>query len=201
MKKEIFCLIILLFTVNSCVHRVAVRKDYNFSAIKRIAILPFKGEGLIGEAVADEFKRQLLLTGIDVVEISVNGADLADNIKDFNVDAYITGTVARYKPEQNFLIYSQKSSESDTIVVGSPVIELGSDKIFQRRNISDEDDSYLLFTNASLTVNSRIIEVEEGKIVWANAYNYEGLDVDSSIGYIIKYFISSMKPYWRELNQ
>lgn len=190
------------FILVSCATRVAVKKDYDFSGIKKVMVLPFKGEGVIGEAVADEFTRQMVMAGIEVMDAGVNVSDAADLIvkaRELGVDAVIVGTVSRYKPDQSFLVYREKSNGGKSVVLGNPVIELGSDRVIKRSGISGDDDSFILFTSATLAVSSRMIDAAGGGVVWANSYTYEGLDVESSIGYTVRYFMNSIRPYWNEL--
>ncbi len=76
MIKTIFVLFIIGLPVifQGCASRSAILKGYDFTQIKRIAVLDFSGqEPNSGKIVADEFVRQFMFKGIDVVDRKTAG--------------------------------------------------------------------------------------------------------------------------------
>lgn len=118
--------ILLLALLFGCAApRVAVNPRYDFSKVRRVAVLPFAGSG--GESASDFLARSLLGGGADVVERGRLDAVLreqdlrASNRLDpkttqrigrlLGVDAIFMGTVTQYEPPRSYLIYKEPQPE------------------------------------------------------------------------------------------
>lgn len=178
-------LIILILIFGGCAPRMAVKPGYDFSKIKRIAVLQFDGEK--GSAVADVFILELMKKGIDVMErskiesilkeqeLSVSGlidpstAKVVGKI--FGVDAIVTGSISQYLPAQKrTVIFSP--GDTPVIMPGLYVLEKG--------------ENYVIYhTDAEVGINARMIDVETGSIVWAASQSYIGFSTDSTFQGVI----------------
>ncbi len=184
MKKITILLLFFIFTIG-CGIRVAIKKDYNFSSIHRIAVLNFSNyytDINSGRVVADEFVHQLIKSGFDVVErseldtllrekklagttnISVNSAKSIGKI--LGVDTFITGTVTKFIPDNKERIYFKD----------------------EQGNIQEE--TFLI--EAEVGVTARMIDVNTGYIVWSASYNYEGFDIESSVSTVVSTLLNSL---------
>ncbi len=159
---------------------MAVKPGYDFSRIKRIAVLNFDGEK--GSAAADIFILELMKRGFDVIErsriesvIKEQGFGASGLIepstaksigKIFGVDAILTGSIMQYLPAQKRTVFF---SIGDTVVItpGLYVVERG--------------DNYVIYlTDAEISISARVIDVETGSIVWAASDSYRGFSTDSA---------------------
>jgi len=187
----IFSLLLLFF---GCAPPTAIRKEYDFTKINRIGVLEFTGYGgeiNSGNAVSDEFVRQLIFRGLDVIERErlesllreqhLATAKLLDpeTVKELGrlsgVDALITGTVTRYIPERKDTIYFQD--------------EYGQVK------------SEVFLIGAEVGVNARMIDVETGLIVWASSYTYESFDMEGAIRGTVSTLLNSLKKVWPRIKK
>ena len=186
-----FSLLLLFF---GCAPPTAIRKEYDFTKINRIGVLEFTGYGgeiNSGNAVSDEFVRQLIFRGLDVIERErlesllreqhLATAKLLDpeTVKELGrlsgVDALITGTVTRYIPERKDTIYFQD--------------EYGQVK------------SEVFLIGAEVGVNARMIDVETGLIVWASSYTYESFDMEGAIRGTVSTLLNSLKKVWPRIKK
>lgn len=206
--KQVLIIILAVFWISGCAPVIAVKKGYDFSQIRKVAVIPFKGTGVSGNVVADDFIRQLIKEGVDVVdrehlesilqEQRLQSADSTDPdvlkraARMLGVDAFFTGTVSMYRPVQRFLV----SAGDDNGISVRPVIELNNSRYYRREDQLD-DNSYVFFVGATVSVSARLIDVRTGSVVWANSSSYEALDAAHAVSSIISYFIRTIKPYWQ----
>jgi len=177
-----------------CAPRTAIRKDYDFSKINRIGILEFTSYGNeinSGNAVADEFIRQLILRGFDVIERErmesllreqhlASGRFLdPETAKEVGklsgVDALITGTVTRYIPEHKDTIYF--------------------------RDEYGEFKSEVFLIGAEVGINARMVDVETGLVIWASSYTYESFDMEGAIRGTVTTLLNSLKKVWPRIKK
>jgi len=187
----LFSFLALLF---GCAPRTAIKKDYDFTKINRIGVLEFTGYeyGMnSGSAVADEFIRQLMFRGFDVIERErmesllreqhLASGKLLDpeTVKEVGklsgVDALITGTVTRYIPERKDTIYFQ----DETGQVRSEVFLIG----------------------AEAGINARMFDVQTGLIVWASSYTYESFDMEGALRGTVSSLLNSLKKVWPQMKK
>ena len=156
-----------------CVPRVAIRSDYDFTGIRRVGVLNFVNYLSFensGSAVADEFVRQLVMEGYDVVErgridellreeklspAEISGEEAQKLGKRLGIDVLISGTVTRYLPEVNDYIY------------------------FQDENGDIKYQTFL--KEAGVGVSVRMIDVKTGLVVWADSYDYQSFSIRNAI--------------------
>lgn len=205
MIKHVFIFIVFSWAVYGCTPVVAVKKGYDFSQIKKVAVIPFEGSGVSGKVVADDFIRQLLIAGMEVVErehveqlmrensLNVDALEETETMQTtaqtLGVDAFFTGTVSQFKSDQRFLILM----ENDGNLVKQPVIQLNSDTY--RKEERFDEDSIVIYIGAAVSVSARLVDARTGSVVWAHRATYEALESSHAVSSIIDYFIQSLKPY------
>ena len=164
--------------MSACAPRIAIREDYDFSSVKRVAVLDFVNYLEFensGSAVADEFVRQLIIKGFDVIERNrlsdiLREKQLAEsNIvepsrakeigKILGVDAIVTGTVTKYLPDHKDMVYFKDET-------------------------GEEKWDIVLF-DAEVSVSARMIDVDTGLIIWSGSYSYESFDIESATRYTV----------------
>jgi curli biogenesis system outer membrane secretion channel CsgG len=141
--------------------------------------------------VSDEFVKQLIFRGLDVIEREglesllreqhLATAKLFDpeTIKELGrlsgVDTLITAPVTRYISEHKDTIYFQ-------------------DKYGQVK-------SEVFLIGAEVGVNARMIDVETGLIVWASSYTYESFDMEGTISETVSTLLNSLKKVWPRIKK
>ncbi|MFH1074255.1 MAG: GNA1162 family protein [Candidatus Firestonebacteria bacterium] len=175
MKKTYLALLIIAVFLSGCSsQRVAIKKDYDFSRIKRVAVLGFSSHmdyRNSGDVVADEFVLQLMNKGFKIVERSkinsilgeqqlysankIDEATIKKVGKILGVDAILTGSVIKYIEDKNTVIYYNDKE-------GNPASQ-----------------SYLQL--AEVSVNARLFDVETGEVVWSGSDHDSGLDISDAI--------------------
>ncbi len=188
-KNIIILSIIFSVLYVGCVPFAVVREDYDFSKINRVGVLDFSSyekEGYrTGSAVADEFVRQLMTKGMDVVERQRLNAVLREHnlmhsgMVDLNeearkkmkkvlgIDALITGTVIKSLPDRKDVIY-----------------------------FKDEDGeikSKIFLIDAELGISARMIDVDTGLIIWSGSYTSSSFDIEGAINYTVSVLLNSLK--------
>ncbi|MCK5534833.1 hypothetical protein KAI68_06915 [bacterium] len=172
-----------------CVPFAVVKEDYDFSKINRVGVLNFSSyekEGYnVGSAVADEFVRQLMTKGMDVVERQRLNAVLREHnlmqrgMVDLNeetrrkikkvlgIDVLITGTVIKCLPDRKDVIYFKDEDE--------------------------EIKSKIFLIDAELGISVRMIDVDTGLIVWSGSYTSSSFDIEGAINYTVSVLLNSLK--------
>jgi hypothetical protein len=194
---------VLLVFLTGCVSRAAIKKDYDFTKIKRVGVLSFSSRRAgIGEAIADEFMRQLLMKNINVVE----RAQLASILQEqdlgtsgyldpatakkakalLGVDVIITGTVTEYSPHNEYTYPSTNTTTIRTIKGETKTIERPSE---------------IVITNAQVGISARMIDVETGSVVWINSYTYDAMDIQTAIEWTVSDLLDSLKEVWPQLKK
>lgn len=172
---------------------MAIKPGYDFSRVKRIAVLNFDGEK--GGAASDIFVLGLMNSGFDVVErsklesilreqrLGASGlleSSTAKNLgRIFAVDAIVAGSVIQYLPAQKRTVFF---SPGDTVVItsGLYVVERG--------------DNYVIYlTDAEVGVSARMIDVETGSVVWVASESFRGFSTDSAFQGVLISLVDSLK--------
>lgn len=162
--KKNFIIFYLLF-LSACAPYLAYKKDYDFSRIKKIAVLNFDsyiGFDSSGRVVRDEAIRFLLKNNISVVEREKIDAVLQEKDFDYTkagellgADAILLGSVNKYIPEKEDYIYFKD----------------------ENGNIDYE----VKYFDAEIGLNARLIDAETGEVIWSNIYTYESFDLESAL--------------------
>ncbi len=182
----------MLCLTAGCGPRVVIKRDYDFSKVKRVAITPFtdtrsafNSNNVAGDAVADEFILQLMQRNIDVVE----RFQLSAVIKEFDLagrgmldsstvkkigrllgaDVILTGTIIQYLPNRRDIIYVDDGSGG------------------KRQEI------YLV--DAEVGISARMIDVETGVVIWAGHYRYNSFFIESAIRGVVSGLINSLNKH------
>jgi len=186
-----FCILAAFFI--GCAPRAAIRRDYDFSKIKRVGVLKFDSSqvGLFssydpGAMVADEFVYQLLDRGITVVERSqldniLKEQDLgqsgrldATTIKKIGkilgVDALIMGTVIKCIPDRKERFYLKD----------------------EQGKLKEE----IFLIDAEVGINARMVDTETGIVVWASSYSYDSFYIDTAIRHTVSALVSTLEDVW-----
>lgn len=188
--------------------RVAVNPRADFSAIKRVAVLPFSGPK--GELAADVMTQSLLQSGADVVERQRLDAVLKEQSltassafdpatarqlgRLLGVDALFVGTVAESTPQTTYIVSQSANPQAN-------VTQVGGGTIYSEGTVMGMPSAQLLSTTANVSLLSRMVDVETGSVLWSASMTYEGFDVVSAMGGITDAFIRSLAPIWPGLSK
>jgi len=192
--KKLFLIIsgCWIIALAGCGPRVAVKRDYDFSKIKRVAVTPFTSSNaafstndIAGDAVGDEFIIQFMQKNIDVVEryklnevmkeynLASSGMLDPDTVKKIGrllgADAILAGTVFQYLPNRRDVIYVDDGTGS------------------KRQEI--------FMVDAEVGISVRLIDVETGVIVWAGNYRYNSFYIESAIRGAVTGLLHSLDKY------
>lgn len=189
--------------------RVAVNPRADFSAIKRVAVLPFNGPK--GELAADMLTQSLMARGADVVERQRLDAVLKEQAlsastsfdsttakllgKILGVDAIFVGTVGESTPQASYLI-----SGSDSPIVAN-VTRVSGSSVHSGGSVPGMHNSQIFSTTANVSLVSRMVDVPTGSIMWSASMSYEGFDIISAMRGISESFTRSLAPIWPGLYQ
>lgn len=208
MKTFKTALILSLSLLGACATpHVAINPRADFSTIKRVAVLPFNGPN--GEMAADLLTQSLVASGADVIErqklndvmkeLSMSNSTSFDPTtakqlgKLLGIDALFVGTVAESTPQASYLVSNSDSSHRTSVT------QVPNTSLFSEGSVAGMPNSQLLSTTASVSLISRMVDVQTGTILWSASMTYEGFDISSAMSGITDAFISSLTPIWSGL--
>ena len=184
--------------------QVAINPRADFSAIKRVAVLPFAGAQ--GNLAADMLTQSLIARGADVVERqrldavlkeqsrsaspSYDPATVAQVGKVLGVDAIFTGTVGESTPPTSYIV----SGSNESIVTNVTQVSGGS--VYSEGSVLGVPNSQILSTTANVSLVARMVDARTGSIMWSASMSYEGFDTTSAMREICESFASSLAPIW-----
>jgi len=184
--------------------RVAVNPRADFSAVKRVAVLPFSGPK--GDLAADMLTQSLVAQGADVIErqrlddvmkehsltssSAFDPATAKELGKLLGVDALFLGTVAESTPAETYLV---SASEKPRMTSVTPI---SNTNMYSEGSVMGIPNSQLLSTTANVSLVSRMVDVQTGSIMWSASMTYEGFDISSAMAGIADAFIRSLTPIW-----
>lgn len=176
-----FCL--LPICLSACAsHNAAAKTAFDFSRIHRVAVLPFDGQG--GDAVSNEFVRQLLAGGLQVTN------------RNKNVDAVLTGAVTTYKTGEKRVIFlgrvSVPAPDGQTVSVTNPVVSQ-MDTPMNPVGIENLPAAQIVSVNANVGVIAHLAEAATGRLIWAREYSYEGLDIQDTLQAVVATLAQSLR--------
>ncbi len=170
--------------------RASIRREYDFSQVKRIGVLKFDSSQIgylssfdPGNAVADEFVLQLLDRGIMVVERSY----LENIIKEQDL-----GTSGRLDTATIRKI--GKLLGVDALIIGTVVKGVQDRK--ERFYLKDEQDRMreeIFVVNAEVSINARMVDVETGAVIWASSYAYDSFYIDGAIRHTVSAMVNTLE--------
>jgi len=170
--------------------KTAVKNGFNFSGVKKVAVLKFSGNG--GEAVSNEFIREFLASGVIVIDKS--NIETVD-IKSLGVDAVISGNVVEFNPSNKLLIFKEKGD----IVISDRVYPISGTTVLPAGSAFGLEDANVFSVSASVSVSAKMTDTATGEVVWSDSNSYEALDINTAVGLITSSFKKSLKKYWKEL--
>ena len=204
-----FWWVLAVFGLGCASPQVAVRKDFDFSKVRRVAVIGFSGPG--GDSAADLFAQQLLGAGVDVIErqrleavlqeqrMGASGTLSPDTMKKLGmilgVDALFMGTVTAYSSAQNYLVYTGGAN----VVVRDSLTPISGSNVYSRGPSYSPANSEVLTTSASVGLAARMVDVETGTLLWAANQTYESFDVPGAMTVICSSFVNSLKPVWPQI--
>jgi len=180
-----------LFITGCMSARSVVKKNYNFSAVKKVAVLKFSGPG--GDAVSNEFIRQFLEAGINVVDKT--DTVFVHDLKSLQVDAVVGGNVVEFNPSSKFLVFKDKGN----VILSDRTVPISGTTVLPTVNAFGLEDANVYSVSASVTVSAKMLDAGTGEVVWSDSGSYEGLDINTAVEVVISSFRRSLKPFWKEL--
>ncbi|MBI4052141.1 MAG: hypothetical protein HY400_06520 [Elusimicrobia bacterium] len=214
MKKSFYFLPTVYFLLSTflfgCVGpRVAVKRDFDFSKVQRIAVTSFDGEG--GEAASDLLAHALLASGADVVERKkldsvlrehrLAQADVFDpktmkSLKEvLGVDALFVGSVTQYSAPESYLVYTGTGAGH------RKVTPLKGRSLYPQGTAIGVPDSSILTSAAVVGLNCRMVDVRTGSVVWSAHETYEGIDLETATISLAESFVHSLRSFWPTLSR
>lgn len=179
-RTYIFKALMLCATLclTSCaVDSVVLKKGYDFTKIKRVAVLDFKDASYCpssGAMASELFVKHLLKTGYNVIErneldallkerqLSLSGLlDNSEQAKEFRkisgIDAIITGTVQMMVPERNYY-----------------------------------ENGNMRYIAAQVGITCRMISIETGEVLWAGSDTYDAMNTQTAFEYLISSMVRQL---------
>jgi curli biogenesis system outer membrane secretion channel CsgG len=188
---------------------VAINPRADFSKIKRVAVLSFKGNK--GEVASDMLSQALLRYGADVIERQ----RLDDILKEQNlternlldpettkkigkllgVDAIFLGSVIDLKSDSKYIVQTNSTNPQNNIS------SVSGKNIYMDGSVAGFNDAQILSTTAEVSLSVRLVDIESGSIMWSAYMSYEGFDITSAMSSISNFFVKSLLPIWPQLRQ
>jgi hypothetical protein len=176
-KAAILLSLFLALFMTSCgTQTIVVKPGYDFSKIKRVAVLNFNDAPYApnsGQVPSELFTKYLLKTGYDVIERAQIDAIIREHqlflqgvldpaqVKEFGkvagVDAIITGSISMLVAEQN-------------------LYEAG----------------YQRYIAAQVGITCRMISVETGEVLWVGSDTYDGMNTQTAFEYLISSLVDEL---------
>ena len=178
--KKIIILTLAALALFGCAVRYSVKKGYDFTKIKRIAVCDFSGSYSFansGDVVADEFVLQMLEKGYNVIERNkvnllirernLDSTDYSKLGKLLGVDAILTGSVSKYAEDAGRTVYSTDAN-------GNARTEIA-------------------MSRAVVGVSARLIDVNTGEIIWTARNDDEAFDISNAVTFVVAGLLDSFK--------
>jgi hypothetical protein len=164
-------------------HRAAVQPAMDLSKVQRVSVRPFEGAG--GAAVADEFVRQWLGSGLEFRDDK--GA----------TDVVLQGTVTEYKSNDQRIVFLGNTvlaaAGGQTVVISNPVLSLQSSAVMPEGvgAFVNAKKAQVVSKGAVVGVVARLTAASSGQILWAESFVYEGLDIPSAQHAVVEHLTRS----------
>jgi len=166
---------VMLFCASCATETVVMKQGYDFSKIKRIAVIEFRDSAYYpgsGAMVSQLFGKYLLKAGYNIVERDQLDAILREhNLSLSNL----------MNPEQ---ITQFKLSGIDAIVTGSIPMIVPEQNLFENGNPR--------FIAAQVGVTARMISVETGEVLWIGSDTYDGTNTQTAFEYLISSLVRQL---------
>jgi len=173
---------VLLVGAGCAGQKAEVKPAFDVSKIKRISVGAFDGAG--GQAVADEFVRELVGTGIEVTDVHHPG------------DATLKGRVTLYKSQDALMIFLGSTSlvapGGQTVTVDNPIVSPGGAQGLPDGSLLGVHNAQMASIQAVVGVQAQLLESGTGKLIWTGAFSYEALDLQGALQAVIGALTESM---------
>jgi len=151
-------------------HRAAAAPAAQAASVHRVAVLPFENDP--ENAVSNEFIRQLLGSGLQIVDRSASGT----------ADAILAGKVLDERPSDKMIIYLGKVSvptkNGPGVEVDNPVVSEPLNPVAAQGSPMGIAGTQMVSVNALVGVAATLtMQKPASRILWADQYTYEGLDL------------------------
>ena len=176
MNKYLFLpLFFIALLLNSCAMQSSIIKSgYDFSKIKRIAVLDFTpatGHPVSGTMASDIFVKYMLKAGYEVIERS----QLDEILKEKNISS------AGLLDKKNI----QKLLGIDALIAGSVEAYIPETDIY--------DGIYPRFIAAQVGIGARMIDVQTGETLWSGSASYDGMNTQIAAEYLISSIVRELQ--------
>lgn len=192
MKLKIsFFLVILSLALSGCLEKVILKKGYDFSKIKRIAVFDFQDYAYApnsGQMAANIVSKYLINAGYNIVErselekiineqkLSMSGLVNPDQIKQFGkisgCDVVITGAVTQYLSERKEIISAYVRETT------------------ARGDVVDRQIPHTVNIDAEVAITFKMIDVETGELICAASDTYESANTMVAMEYLVSGIIN-----------
>ena len=182
-KALIFLFSFLALLLSACSSSTIVMKPgYDFSKIKRVAVLEFRNSAYYpnsGAMVSQMFAKYMLKAGYNIIErdeldallrernLSMSNLLDSDTTKNYGkllgIDAIITGSIPMVVAEQNYY-------------------EAGNPR----------------FIAAQVGVTARMISIETGEVLWVGSDTYDAINTQTAFEYLVSSLVSQLIDGLRE---
>lgn len=157
----------------------------DLTTIHRVAVMKFEGQG--GQAVADEFVKQLLADGYQVVD------------RHLNPQAVLTGIVTDYQSASKRLVFlgiSTATVAGQTAVITNPMLTDATAALSSSEGSSfGLPDVHIVAVRAMVGVIARLTDPSGRPLFWGDEYAYEGLELPAVTQTVIGVLSRSMRDH------
>ncbi|MFH1619558.1 MAG: CsgG/HfaB family protein [bacterium] len=196
-----------------------IKKDYDWSRIKRIGVLRFDSRFNNPKGVEDMFAKNLLKRGFSVIErsrleqiiaeqkLGTQGLLSTESVKDLGkilgVDALMMGQVVSFIPESKDVAYVQTRIREEEPVFDK-VTEKRTDgalvetlrQVGTKVSFSDSASPHVYTIYAEASLVAKLVDAETGEILWVGSYTNEGVNslvaLEGACDYLVSKFASDL---------
>jgi len=163
------CSLLLLLALAGCaIPQIATSPAFDFTKVKRISVSTFEGPG--GQVATDEFVKKLIGSGIEVTDAHHPG------------DVILVGFVTEYKTNAQLMVFLGENN---------PIVAPGAQETPEGVALAIHK-AQVASVMAAAGIQARLLEVSSKRIVWADSYSYEGLDLPYALESVVDALTRSM---------
>jgi curli biogenesis system outer membrane secretion channel CsgG len=176
-RAGISLLLFLCFFISSCaVQSIVIKPGYDFTKIKRVAVLDFKDAAYYpnsGSMASELFVKYLLKTGYNVIE----RAELDSILKEYQLSAQ--GIIDRSQTKE-----FGKIAGVDAIITGSIPTAVPERDYYENGNIR--------YIAAQVGLTCRMISVETGEVLWAGSNTFDAMNMQTAFEYLVSSLVDQL---------
>jgi TolB-like protein len=152
-----------------------VAPAFDFSKVRRISVAPFEGQG--GQAVSDEFVRELVGKGRVVTDVHHPG------------DVILKGLVTDYKANSALMVFLGNTSlvtpAGRTVTVDDPVLSLSASRVSPEGTVIANPGGQIAAVSARVEVTAHLFAASSGNLLWTGNFSYEALDIPHALEAVV----------------